>query len=94
MEEPLAWAEEYPIQWREPKVDLAELAKLRWIQGFSQKQLADRYGRTEIAVKNYFQILRRKEFQFPGLLDEERELILLASKQRPLKANRSRPSDQ
>lgn len=29
VEEPLIWAETYPIQWREPRVDLAELARLR-----------------------------------------------------------------
>ncbi len=36
VEEPLTWAETFPIQWREPSVDLAELAKLRWIDGVSR----------------------------------------------------------
>ena len=61
MEEPLVWAETYPIQWREPRVDLAELAKLRWVEGLSVKEIAIRLGRTEVALKNYFQEIRRKE---------------------------------
>ncbi len=78
--EPLTWVEEYPIQWREPRLDLAELAKLRWIQGLSRKELATRYGKTEVAMQNYFQALRLKDFQVPGLTIEERERIIWVSK--------------
>ena len=60
VEEPLTWTEIYPMQWREPRVDLAELAKLRWVEGLSAKELAKRLGRTEVAVQNYFQEIRRK----------------------------------
>ena len=67
VEELLVWAETYPIQWREPKVDFAELAKLRWIEGVSRKELAERYGRTECAIQNYFQELRRRKFRVSGL---------------------------
>lgn len=80
VEEPLALAEEYPIQWREPRVDLAELAKLRWIEGLSRQELAERYGKTIIAIQNYFQELRRKDFLVPGLSAKEREKIIWASK--------------
>lgn len=47
------------IQWRELRVNLAELAKLRWIDGRSRKELAKRYGRTEEAVQNYFQKIKK-----------------------------------
>ena len=40
VEEPLTWAETYPVQWREPRVNLAELAKLRWIKGQSTIELS------------------------------------------------------
>lgn len=60
VEEPLTLAETYPIQWREPRVDLAELARLRWIEGWSQKELAAHFGKTECAIQNYFQEIRRK----------------------------------
>lgn len=80
LEELLAWVEEYPIQWREPRLDLAELAKLRWIQGLSRQELAERYGKTECAIQNYFQDLRRMDFRAPGLTEEERRKIKWASK--------------
>ncbi len=76
VEEPLSWVEEYPIQWREPRVDLAELAKLRWIEGFSTQELMKRYERTQYAIENYYQNLRRKEFIVPGLSEKERQEIL------------------
>jgi hypothetical protein len=76
VEELLSWAEEYPIEWREPRVDLAELARLRWIEGMSQRELAERYGRTEFAIGNYFQNLRRKDFRVPGLSPTDRKSIL------------------
>ncbi len=81
VDEPLCWAETYPIQWREPRVDLAELAKLRWIEGLSRKELAGRFGRTEIAVQNYIQELRRRRFQVTGLVAQDRERILRVERQ-------------
>jgi hypothetical protein len=68
VEEPLCWVEEYPIRWREPKIDLAELAKLRWFEGLSRKELASRYGKSESAIQNYLQegviklILQNRKF--------------------------------
>lgn len=78
VEEPLAWAETFSIQWRESRVDLAELAKLRWIERLSRKQLAGRYDRTECAMQNYFQKLRRRGFRVPGLSEKDRAAILTA----------------
>ena len=72
--------ETYPIQWRKPRLDLAELAKLRWIEGYSRKQLAEKYGKTTVAIQNYFQELRRLKFRVPGLSDMERIKILRAQK--------------
>ena len=50
----------YLIEWQEPRVDLRELAKLRFIDGWSRKQLASHYGRTEEAIQNYFQKIKKK----------------------------------
>ena len=60
LEEPLVMDKEYSIQWRELRVNLAELAKLRFIDGWSRKQLAEYYGRTEDAIQNYFQKIKKK----------------------------------
>lgn len=49
----------YPITWKEPRVDLRELAKLRFEDGWSRKQLAEYYGKTEWAIQSYFQKIKR-----------------------------------
>jgi biotin operon repressor len=56
--------------------DLAELAKRRWIEGLSRKELAHAYGKTECAIQSHFQELKRKGFRVPGLTADEREGIL------------------
>lgn len=71
LEELLGWAKIYPIQWRDPRVNLTELAKLRWIEGWDRKKLAAHFGRTEGAVQNYFQEIRRKGFNLLGLSENE-----------------------
>ncbi len=72
----LSWSVEHPIEWREPKVDLAELAKLRWIEKWTRSDLAKRYGRTETAIQNLFQEIKKKDFKVPGLSDSDRRLII------------------
>lgn len=71
VEEPLGWVKTYPIQWREPRVDLAELAKLRWIEGWSREALAKRYGKTDDAIQCYFQQLKCRNFRDVGLSVQE-----------------------
>ena len=78
--EPLVKVETYPIQWLEPRLDLAELARLRWVEGYSRKQLAEKYGKTTVAIQNYFQELRRRDFLVSGLSTKERAKIKWASK--------------
>lgn len=52
LSEPLALDLNYPIQWCEPRVDLAELAKLRYLEGWSRQRLSSHYGRTLHAITN------------------------------------------
>jgi hypothetical protein len=61
-------------------VNLAELAKLRWINGWSRQQLADHYQRTLYAITNYCQNIRKKDFDLEGLTKKEREQIRRAYK--------------
>lgn len=75
LREPLDLDIEYPIQWHEPRVNLAELAKLRYIHGWSRQELALHYGRTLSAITNYCQDIRRKKFDLEGLTAEEKEHI-------------------
>ena len=75
LKEPLGWVQTYPIQWRDPRIDLAELAKLRWIDGWSRQELADHYQKSLFAITNYSQAIRKKDFNLEGLTAEEREKI-------------------
>ena len=77
MVEPQGWYEIEPIEWRAPKFDLAELAKLRWIEKLSRKELAKRFGKTEAAIQQHFHKLKLKDFRVPGLDLETRQMILL-----------------
>jgi len=72
----LCWVEEYPIQWRKPGFDLAELAKLRWTEGYSTETLMARYGKTEVAIRNYYRRARKSGFGFSGINGSERKAIL------------------
>ncbi len=80
IEEPLLFGSQYQVQWRESRVNLAELAKLRWIDGWSCRQLSDHYQRPLFAIKNYCQNIRKKDFNLEGLTKAEREKIRWAYK--------------
>jgi len=75
LREPLLMDITYPIQWHESRVNLAELAKLRYLYGWSRQRLASHYGRTLYAITNYCQNIRRKDFNLEGLTAEEKEHI-------------------
>ena len=99
LDEPLCWAESYPVAWREPRVDLAELARLRWIKDLSRLEIAEKIGRTESAVQNYFHALRSRGLQGVGLTPAERKKIQKTigprqirhqSRMRPIQKSRAR----
>lgn len=75
LREPLSLDIAYPIQWHESRVNLTELAKLRYIHGWSRQELARHYERTLNAITNYCQSIRRKNFDLDGLTVEEKEQI-------------------
>ena len=70
LEEPLVLDLSYQIQWCESKVNLAELAKLRWIED----DLSLHYGLTRNAINKYCQNIRKKNFDLPGLPAELAEM--------------------
>ena len=65
----------YEIQWFESKVDLAELAKLRWIEGWSYQKLGIHFNRTSCVINNYCQKVRKMDFKLPLLTKKEQEMI-------------------
>lgn len=62
--------------WRAPRFDLAELAKLRWLEKWSRKDLTRRFGKTETAIQQHLHKLKLKRFEVPGLEPEARDRIL------------------
>jgi hypothetical protein len=56
-------------------VNLAELAKLRYIEGWSRQQLAEHFQKSPFAITNYCQNMRKKDFNLEGLTKEERKKI-------------------
>jgi hypothetical protein len=56
-------------------LNLAELAKLRWIEGWSPKQLADHYQKTPVSIYNHCRKIKNKNFIVDGLTKVEREKI-------------------
>ena len=70
LEEPLSGVEIYPVVWREPRFDLAELARLRWIEGLTYKELASRFGKTPNAIECHCREVRKRSFNV-GLSNAE-----------------------
>ena len=75
LEEPLIAVTEYSIQWMDDRVDLGELAKLRYIEGWSRERLAKHYQKSRNAITNYCQNIRKKNFMLPGLSAQESEAM-------------------
>lgn len=75
VDELLAWAEDYPIQWREPSLDLGELAKLRWIRGLTRREIAERFGRSQGGIQHYFDQMNQLGSEISGLSSDERRRV-------------------
>ncbi|MBC7419386.1 MAG: recombinase zinc beta ribbon domain-containing protein [Bdellovibrio sp.] len=80
LEEPLTMDKTYPIQWRDSRLNLAELAKLRWIDGMDTNSLAKHFNKSPYAIENYYRNIRRRNYKLDGLTKVESERILWASK--------------
>jgi len=61
-------------------VNLAELARLRWIEEWNRPQLADRYQKTLYAISKYCKTIKQKRFDLEGLSERERLEILSSAK--------------
>ena len=79
--EPMTVATEHPVQWREPKTDLAELARLRWINRWSRIRIANKLNRSPETVAMYLTRLRRGQIERIQINPEERQKIAEAMKE-------------
>ena len=70
--------QEIRVMWERPKINLAELAKKRWIDGWSVKQLGDEWGYKRTSIKAYLRNLRNGEIGNLDLNETERKDIIEA----------------
>lgn len=55
----------YKVQWKKKKPNLEELARLYWVEGFSQRQIADRVGVRRATVGEAARKLKKAQFLEP-----------------------------
>jgi len=49
---------EYAVLWKRQEIDLAELAKLRWVDNWQVKHLAQHFGVGRTAIGNHLRQLK------------------------------------
>lgn len=75
MDEPLAFQRNYQVKWVAPRVNLRELALLRFIQGKTERELAQYFGRSKTAIHELLVRMLNNDFRHANLTNEEREQI-------------------
>jgi transposase len=75
VDEPLTILRNYGVEWVAPKVNLRELALLRFIQGKSERELAQYFGRSKTAIHELLARMLKNDFRHANLSKEERERI-------------------
>ena len=75
VDEPLAFLRNYQVEWVAPKVNLRELALLRFIQGKTERELAQYFGRSKTAIHELLVRMLYNDFRHANLSNEEREQI-------------------
>ncbi|MCB0414602.1 MAG: hypothetical protein KDD50_09720 [Bdellovibrionales bacterium] len=67
----------YQIQWERSKLDLAELARKRWIEKWSVPKMAKYFERSPETIQMHICHLRKGKINKVDLCPEERRLISL-----------------
>jgi hypothetical protein len=75
VDEPLVYQRIYQVEWVAPRVNLRELALLRFIQGKTERELAQYFGRSKTAIHELLARMLKNDFRHANLTNEERERI-------------------
>jgi DNA-binding CsgD family transcriptional regulator len=75
VDEPLACQRIYQVEWVAPRVNLRELALLRFIQGKTERELAQYFGRSKTAIHELLVRMVKNDFKHANLSSQERELL-------------------
>lgn len=70
LDEPLAFLRNYQVEWVAPRVNLRELALLRYIQVKTERESAQYFGRSKTAIHELLErMLKNRNFDLSGGFD-------------------------
>jgi predicted HTH transcriptional regulator len=75
LDEPLVFQRNYQVEWVAPRVNLRELALLRFIQGKTERELAQYFGRSKTAIHELLARMVKNDFRHANLTKQEKERI-------------------
>jgi hypothetical protein len=76
VDEPLVYQRIYQVEWVAPKVNLREMALLRFIQGKTERELAQYFGRSKkTAIHELLGRMLKNDFMHANLTGEEKKFI-------------------
>lgn len=75
LDEPLTFQRNYGIEWVAPRVNLRELALLRFIQGKTERELAQYFGRSKTAIHELLERMLKNDFKNANLTHQEKKHI-------------------
>jgi hypothetical protein len=75
VDEPLTLTKSYQVEWCVPKVNLRELALLRFMHGKSEQELAKFFGRSKTAIHGLLERMIKNDFMNANLTTAERKQI-------------------
>jgi hypothetical protein len=75
VDEPLIHQRIYQVEWVAPRVNLKELALLRFIQGKTERELAQYFDRSKTAIHELLARMLKNDFSHANLTKSEKEKI-------------------
>lgn len=81
------------MEWARPKIDLEELARLRWIKKWPTEKIAVHFGRKYYTIQMYIIEMRKSQWMGLKLLPEEIKKIKTADESKFWLINPIRKSD-
>jgi hypothetical protein len=75
LDEPLVYLRIYQVEWVAPRVNLRELALLRFIEGKTERDLAKYFGRSKSAIHELLSRMLKNGFKHANLSADDMERI-------------------
>ncbi len=85
VEHPINIKRVYSVIWRRSKLDLAELAKNRWVNKWSIKRLATHHDRAQDTIQMHLSALRKSDKWMKLLLSQHDRKLISKSINTPFK---------